>query len=262
MEQYFIENAFLLSEKKMAARFNVSTAVVKRVFKAYGIVVSKEQQIKFRSQALKGRTTFTKEEDLFIKNYYLQMPVKAIAKKLDRSFCGVSGRLKAMGLEVPKELREARKEKGMYRQGQEPKNKGKKQHEYMSKEAIARTKATRFKTGHSPHNTLPVGSEVVRHDNRNNTSYLMIKPPGKRKLVYKHIYNWEAATGKKLKKGFNIIFKDGDTHNCEPINLERVSDAELMRRNSIHNYPPEIVELVQLKGAVTRQINKYKNATK
>ena len=36
--------------------------------------------------------------------------------------------------------------------------------------------------------------------------------------------------------------------------------AELMKRNSYHNrYPKEVARLVQLRGAVTRQINKRSN---
>lgn len=35
--------------------------------------------------------------------------------------------------------------------------------------------------------------------------------------------------------------------------------AELMRRNSLHtNYPPQLVSLVQLRGALNRQINRRK----
>ena len=34
-----------------------------------------------------------------------------------------------------------------------------------------------------------------------------------------------------------------------------------MRRNSAHNRGPEIARLIQLKGAITRQINKRKDAT-
>ena len=38
--------------------------------------------------------------------------------------------------------------------------------------------------------------------------------------------------------------------------LELVSRAELMRRNSRHaRYPPEVNQLIQLKGALNRKIN-------
>ena len=36
--------------------------------------------------------------------------------------------------------------------------------------------------------------------------------------------------------------------------------AELMRRNTCHNHGPEIAQVIQLRGAVTRQINKRKAA--
>ncbi len=53
-----------------------------------------------------------------------------------------------------------------------------------------------------------------------------------------------------------VAFKDGNKQNIALDNLELVSRADLMKRNSYHNYGKEIAQLVQLKGAVTRQINK------
>lgn len=38
-----------------------------------------------------------------------------------------------------------------------------------------------------------------------------------------------------------------------------MSRHENMRRNSYHtNYPPEVARLVQLKGAISRQVNRIK----
>lgn len=70
-----------------------------------------------------------------------------------------------------------------------------------------------------------------------------------------HLIVWEAENG-PLPPGHAIAFKDGDKRNFALANLELVSRAEMMRRNSYHNYGPEVARLVQLKGAITRQINK------
>ena len=55
--------------------------------------------------------------------------------------------------------------------------------------------------------------------------------------------------------GYNIIFRDGNTLNCVLENLECISDSELMRRNTIHNLPVEVQELIHLKAQLTRAIN-------
>lgn len=114
---------------------------------------------------------------------------------------------------------------------------GKKQSEYMSADAIERSKQTRFKKGNIPHNALEVGSEVIRVSK--GLSYYMIKVPNQSKLVYKHTWLWEQANG-AVPKGFNIVFKNGNSLDCRLENLECISNAELMERNTIHQYPPEL----------------------
>jgi hypothetical protein len=52
-----------------------------------------------------------------------------------------------------------------------------------------------------------------------------------------------------------LIFCDGNKRNFALDNLELLSRSALMRRNSIHNYGPELARLSQLRGAVTQQIN-------
>ena len=70
---------------------------------------------------------------------------------------------------------------------------------------------------------------------------------------------WERAHG-AIPAGHAVVFRPGRfTTNPDAITedgLELVTRAELMRRNTIHNYPPELARLVQLKGAITRQVNR------
>jgi hypothetical protein len=129
----------------------------------------------------------------------------------------------------------------------------------MKPEAIERTKKTRFQKGSTPPNSLPVGAEVLRID-KNKRNYYMIKVANEPKLKHKHIYLWETANG-KLPKGYNVVYKDGNTLNCVIENLECISDAELMERNSFrNNYPPEIQQLIHLKGVLNKQINKHQKS--
>jgi len=46
------------------------------------------------------------------------------------------------------------------------------------------------------------------------------------------------------------------TLNLALDNLQLVTRAELMKRNSYHQYGPEISKIIQLRGALALQINK------
>lgn len=77
----------------------------------------------------------------------------------------------------------------------------------------------------------------------------------RRDFVCIHHIVWREA-GREIPSGHALVFRDGNKRNFALNNLELVSRAELMRRNSVHNYGPEIARIHQLQGAITRQINK------
>ena len=136
-----------------------------------------------------------------------------------------------------------------YPKGHIPFNKDKK----MSKEVYEKVKHTMFKKGSVPHNAKSAGSEILRKD-KSSKEYLMIKVPGERKLKHKHIHLWETENG-KIRKGFNIVFKDGNTLNCIIENLECISNAELMQRNTIHRFPSELKSVIKLTHKLKRTIH-------
>jgi HNH endonuclease len=70
-----------------------------------------------------------------------------------------------------------------------------------------------------------------------------------------HILIWEAAHG-PLEKSLAVCFRDGNKQNLDLDNLECISRAELMRRNSIQRYGPEISSITQLRGVLKRQIKR------
>lgn len=125
-------------------------------------------------------------------------------------------------------------------------------------------RATQFKKGRPPEqaaNYVPIGTERVCAD-----GYLERKvtdDPGMvpaRRWVAVHRLVWEAAHG-PVPAGHIVVFRPGrKTTDVDQITLdalELVTRAENMRRNSVHSkYPPEIARLVQLRGALTRQINR------
>lgn len=187
-----------------------------------------------------GKSTALPEEDKFIKKNYLKLPINTIAKILSntiqpRSKTFVNTRMARMNLIRPRKLIEKFKRDSRIKPGNVPPNKGKKQKDYMSKEAIKRTKATRFKKGQIPHNAIGFkdGDITIRHDhpNRKNT-----KPHKYIRLalgVWKElqIVNWEKKHG-PIPKGFILACKDGDTLNCKTSNWYLMSMADNVRRNS------------------------------
>ena len=137
--------------------------------------------------------------------------------------------------------------------GHTPHNKGRKQNEYMSKEAIKKTASTRFYKGHKPHNTKHDGALSVRKDST-GIAYIYIRiSKGKWELLHRKIYEQHHGP---IPKGYNVVFKDGNQANVDINNLELVSNQELMKRNSYHRYPEELAKLIQASGALQRQINK------
>ena len=70
-----------------------------------------------------------------------------------------------------------------------------------------------------------------------------------------HKILWESAHG-PVPKGHVVVFKNGDKTDIRIENLECITRVELMGRNTYHNYGKEVAELIQLRGAISRKINK------
>jgi len=118
---------------------------------------------------------------------------------------------------------------------------------------------TFFKQGHVPHTHKPIGSQRLCKD-----GLLVVKVADTRikhqDWVPAHVTAWVNAHG-PIPKGHLVVFRQGmkttKLHEITADRLECIDRVELMRRNSVHSiYPPEIAKLQQLRGALTRQINK------
>ena len=72
-------------------------------------------------------------------------------------------------------------------------------------------------------------------------------------LLQRH--NWEKEWG-PIPAGHALVFKDRDRNNCDPTNLELLSRAQLMARNTVHNLPPELKQVIQLNGALKRVVRR------
>ncbi len=114
---------------------------------------------------------------------------------------------------------------------------------------------TRFKKGHKPATWLPIGSERVTKDGYLERKMTDTGYPPRDWVAVSHI-EWEKHNGRPVPKGHAVIFRDGDKRNFVSANLELISRAELMRRNSYLNLPEPLPQIVQLRGALNRKINR------
>lgn len=118
--------------------------------------------------------------------------------------------------------------------------------------AGGRSAETRFKKGMPARNHRPVGSTRVTVD-----GYIEIKIAEPRTWAQLHREVWKQHHGSYPPPDQAVTFRDGDKSNCDIGNLELISRAKLMLRNSVHNYGAEIAQVIQLRGAIARQINKH-----
>lgn len=162
-------------------------------------------------------------EDDQIRAEYLEYPVKALAKRIGRSHCYLVNRLKVLGLVIPAELIEARKQATRLKPGNVPKNKGKRMEDYMTPEQIQRSAKARFPKGNLPHNTLQDGAISIRKDKR-GVAYKFIRV-SKGKWEYLQRYVWEQQNG-PIPKDCILCCIDGDTLNCDPSNWELKTKKE------------------------------------
>lgn len=199
-----------------------------------------------------------KVKELFPNNY-----TGNIAKELNRSYTSIANLAFKLGIKKSEDFKRLELErqgkrlrvvgvKSQFLKGSIPANKGKR----MPYELYAKVKPTMFNKGNIPFNAKKPYEEVLRKD-KSGRYYWMIKIPNEIRLKYKHIFIWEAAYG-KIEKGYNIVFKDKNSLNCKLENLECLSNAELMRRNTIHRFPEELKSTIRLVNKLKAKCQKIK----
>ena len=131
--------------------------------------------------------------------------------------------------------------------------------------AGGRSAETRFVKGQTPHNERPIGSLRISGENmlerkmNNNKGANHVRWIPVSRLV------WEAVHG-KVPPNHLVVFKPGmRTTELEQITIDKlecISRAEHARRNSMWRQSSEIGKLYQLKGQITRQVNRIKKEAK
>ncbi len=209
-----------------------------------------------------NKRPFNSAEIEYLKEHYPNMSSIVIARELKRNVRTVYSKAYSLGLKKTQEFLKSKEsgrlqsgtkigEKTYFQKGSIPPNKGEK----MSPELYKKVSHTFFQKGHKPKNTKWDGYISIR--TMKGIPYFYVRvAEGKHELLSRVL--WEKAKG-DIPKGYNIVFKDGNQANVKIDNLEIISDAELMKRNSFYKYPKDIQNLIHAKAALQREINKILN---
>lgn len=204
-----------------------------------------------------------------LRHNYPHFPAAKLAEQLGRQVGSVYQKAAALGLRksdtfyasdasgrVQRGKQDARMQATQFKPGLQPWNKGT---HYV---AGGRSTETQFKPGRPAHlacNYLPIGSLRINQDGyleRKVTDDPALVPARRWTAVHRLV--WEAAHG-PVPPGHVLCFLPGrkttDAKLITPDALRLSSRRDLMARNSYHQYGPEIAGAVQLRGAITRQIN-------
>lgn len=196
-----------------------------------------------------------------VRAQYPHMQTKIIAAMLDRPLTAVYQRAQVLGLSKPPEYLASpaagrtNGRQGMssrFVKGQVSWNKG------MHYTPGGRCASGWFKKGVRQGVAVrlykPIGTLRVTKD-----GYLSRKVndgmPLQRRWKLEHVRLWEEANG-PVPKGYAVKILNGQKQDVRLENLALISRADLMRANTVHNLPKPLAEVVQLRGALVRQINR------
>lgn len=190
-------------------------------------------------------TTLTEDiaEDFSVSIYVIRNAAYVLRLKKDPEWVRERARINMMRPDHPGR-------KFWIKKGSIPKNKGLKQTEYMSAEAIEKSSRTRFKKGNKPNNIRPIGYERTTRD-----GYIEVKTESG-KFELKHRIIWQQANG-SIPEGYNVQFKDKNPLNLTIDNLYLITRSQQLKtENSLHaKYPKDIQLAIQAKGVLQRKIN-------
>lgn len=192
---------------------------------------------------------WTDQEDFVLRGLYCDTDATSgqIAAVMGRTRAAVKNRVVHLGLKKPAD----KTNPGRFAPGHASWNKGNKGYQ-----AGGRSAETRFKPGNrsgvAAEKWQPVGTERVTRD-----GYLQRKVnddlPLHKRWKFLHVIAWEDANG-PIPDGHVLVFVNGDKTDIRLDNLECISRRQLMLRNTVHNLPSELVEVVRLKSAITKRI--------
>lgn len=210
------------------------------------------------------RHTWTTAEQNLLRRLYPTTPTADLAGRLGLTAGQVYRKASALGLHksaahiaaLKVKLRAAMNDPAhpgrlhQFKPGQAPYNKGLRRPGW----APGRMRETQFAKGRRPHTWRPIGTLRTSKE-----GYLQVKLTDTgytpRDYVAVHLLVWELHRGAVPPK-HHVSFIDGNRERIAIDNLELVSFAAMMKRNTVHNLPKPLAELVLLRGALKRKINR------
>lgn len=210
-----------------------------------------------------------------LRELYPNHTAQFVANVLGRKARGIYQKAFELGLEksdafwesdasgrVQQGKQDPRMQATQFKKGQAPWNQGIK----GSTGLHPNSRATQFKKGRAAQesrNYLPIGSLRLTKDGWLERKVTDDHPVPARRWVAEHRLVWERECG-PIPDGHIVIFKDKRrTVVPEEITIDRlecITKAENLRRN--RGRDPELVKLIQLKGAITRQLNRITKEAK
>jgi hypothetical protein len=200
----------------------------------------------------------------FVKTHFPNTQTEILAKALGVSYCQVACLAGSLGLKKSEaflsgadsgRLDGIRGSASRFTKGHKTWNTGKK--------CPGLGGATVFKKGQRAFNEMPIGSHRINPEGYVEFKFSNEQGPYTRRWIPVHRKVWIEAHG-PIPKGHVVCFRPGQkTNDPTQITLDKlecITLAENMSRNTFHRYGPEIAQLVQLRGAITRQINKRQKA--
>jgi hypothetical protein len=224
---------------------------------------------------LSPRRPWTAAEDECMRQFYPQLRGKDMAEVLTRTVSSVFQRARTLGLEKSAEFlasdrsgriargkQHANMKAAQFKPGLVPWNKGRSSLETGTGHH-PNSRRTQFRkgamAGAAQHNYQPIGSLRISADGYLERKVTDDHPVPARRWVAVHRLVWEAERG-PIPAGHIVRFREGmKTAVLEEVTADRlecITRGEHANRNHPRNRSPELAKLVQLKGAITRQVNR------
>lgn len=190
---------------------------------------------------------WTPDDDADLKRLYAtEATARQIGVALGRSKAAIKNRARLQRLKKPDDVTNS----GRFLPGQTSWNKGKKGLDFGG-----RSHETRFKPGHrggrANEIAQPIGAERIVD------GYLQRKTnddmPMHHRWKFVHVLLWESVNG-PVPSGHVVVFKNKTRSDIHIDNLECITRRELMARNTVHNYPEDLRQVIRLKGAISKRI--------
>lgn len=226
------------------------------------------EQVKQKAGRMKITTSraYPADHVAIVKELYPTTDTAQIAEKLGKPIHYVYGLAERHGIKKTEEYK-AQVLQGLgkklvksglghrFKKGHVPANKGLRRPGW----GPGRMKETQFKKGVRQGVATklykPIGSERLSKEGYRERKVNDDLPLQARwKAVHRIV--WEEHNG-PIPKGMKIAFRDGDKLNCSIENLELVSSADMMSRNTFHNYPEPVKQQIHVLAGFKRKLNNY-----